>query len=60
MNSIGKALATLLLLAAVMAYTIYNYAIGRTNDTAFLVYMVILWLPALNILRSLFTDSKNR
>ena len=60
MNKLVKILLTLLLMAAVLAYTVYNYAIGRTNQGAFLVYVAILLIPSVNLVNILIQELKNR
>jgi hypothetical protein len=59
-NKTAKTLLTLLLMAAVIAYTIYNYIPGRTNQTTFLVYMVILGIPFVNMIRILIQERDGR
>ena len=60
MNKTAKTLLTLLLMAAVIAYTIYNYISGRTNQTTFLIYMVILGIPFANMIRILIQERDGR
>ena len=60
MNKITKALLTLLAMAAVIAYTVYNYVSGRTNQMTFLVYMGVLCIPMLNMVNLLIQELKNR
>ena len=60
MNKIVKILLTLLLMAAVFAYTVYNYTIGRTNQGTFLVYVAILLIPSVNLVNILIQELKNR
>ena len=60
MNKTAKTLLTLLLMAAVIAYTIYNYLSGGTNQTTFLVYMVILGIPFVNMIRILIQERDGR
>ena len=60
MNSITKILSTLLLMAAVMGYTIYNYITGKIDTTYLLVFVVILGIPFVNIINILIRDWKNK
>lgn len=60
MNKITKILLTLLAMAAVMAYTVYNYVSGRTDQMSFLIYMGILCIPMVNMVNILIQELKNR
>jgi len=60
MNKLTKIILALLLMAAVIAYTFYNYAVGRTEQFAFLVYIVILGIPFVNMVNILIQELKNR
>ena len=60
MNRTPKTLLTLLLMAAVIAYTIYNYVSGKTDQMTFLVYMVILGVPFVNMIRILIQERDDR
>ena len=60
MNKLTKILLALLLMAAVIAYTVYNYVNGRTEQFAFFVYIVILGIPFVNMVNILIQELKNR
>ena len=60
MNKLTKILLTLLLMAAVLGYTIYNYTAGKTDQFTFLVFMVILGIPFVNMINILIQELKNR
>ena len=60
MNKLTKTFLSLLLIAAVMAYTVYNFLAGKTDQFAFLVYLVILGIPFVNMLNILIQELKNR
>ena len=60
MNKLTKIILSLLLIAAVLAYTIYNYTAGKTDQFAFLVFTVILGIPFVNMVNILIQELKNR
>ena len=60
MNNITKSLLTLLLMAAVLGYTIFNYLTGKISMTYFLVFAVILGIPFVNLVNILLQELKNR
>ena len=60
MNKLTKLILSLLLMTAVMGYTIYNFVTGRTEQVSFLVYMVILGIPFVNMVNLLIQELKNR
>ena len=60
MNKLTKLTLSLLLMTAVMGYTIYNFATGQTEQFSFLVYMVILGIPFVNMVNLLIQELKNR
>ena len=60
MKTSGNHIATIVLMLAVIGYTIYNYVSGRTDFTIFVVCMMLLCLPLLNIIRILIRDWKNK
>lgn len=51
MKSLGRLILSVLLILAVMGYTIYNYSTGRTDFSMFLVSMAVLCLPLFNMVR---------
>jgi hypothetical protein len=60
MNKLTKIMLSLLLIAAVMAYTVYNFTSGKTDQFTFLVYLVILGIPFVNMVNILIQELKNR
>ncbi|MBQ8833898.1 MAG: hypothetical protein IJ001_03125 [Oscillospiraceae bacterium] len=60
MNQITKAVLTLLLIGAVLVYTIMNYVNGRTDFTMFLVCIVILGIPMVNMINLLIQELKKK
>lgn len=60
MNNIVKMILALLSMAAVIAYTIYNYTIGQTDLTMMTVCIIILAFPFVNILNLLIQELKNK
>ena len=60
MNKLTKIILSLLLMTAVIGYTIYNFVIGQTEQVSFVVYMVILGIPFVNMINLLIQEWKNR
>ena len=60
MNKITKILLALLLMTAVLAYTVYNFMIGQTNQFSFFVYVAIMGIPYVNMVNILIQELKNR
>ena len=60
MNKTKKPILALVLIAAVMGYTVYNYLAGKTDLFSFLVYLVILGIPFVNMVNILIQELKNR
>ena len=60
MTKLTKILLTLLLMTAVLAYTVYNFATGRSDMTSFLVYALILGIPYVNLVNLAIQELKNR
>ena len=60
MNKLTKILLSLLLIAAVMGYTVYNFAAGKTDRFSCLVFLVILGIPFVNMVNILIQELKNR
>lgn len=56
MQSKGRTLGTIVLILAVIGYTIWNYMNGKTDFTMFLVCMALLCLPLFNIVRILISQ----
>lgn len=51
MKSMGRLIASVVLILAVMGYSIYNYTTGRIDFNMFVVSMVIMALPLFNMVR---------
>ena len=60
MNKLTKIILSLLQMAAVIAYTVYNFTAGKTDQFDFLVYLVILGIPFVNMINILIQELKNR
>ena len=60
MNKLTKILLSLLLIAAVLGYTVYNYISGKTDMFSFLVFVAILGIPFVNMVNILIQELKNR
>ena len=60
MGKITKILLALVLMTAVLAYTVYNFAIGQTNQFSFLVYVAIMAVPYVNLVNILIQELKDR
>ena len=58
MNNTKRAIATIVLVLGVMFYTVMNYINGKTNFTMFLVCIVILGIPLVNMFRILIEERK--
>ena len=60
MNNVKKAFLTLILIVAVLAYTVFNFVSGKISMSYLLVFSVILGIPFVNILNILIQDLKTR
>ena len=60
MKSTTKALLSILLILAVIGYTVMNYLSGKTETTAFLVFMAILCLPLVNMINILIQQLREK
>ena len=60
MKPIVKILGTILLILAVMAYTIYNYTTGKTDSKMFLVSMALLGYVLIGMINQLIQHLKNK
>lgn len=60
MNLVIKKILLIVLLLAVLGYTVYNYTTGGSHVLYFIVAALILLFPLINITRSLIDDLKNR
>lgn len=53
MKPITKIIGTIVLILAVMVYTVYNYSTGRTDFTFFVVAMALLTYPLVGMVNQL-------
>ena len=53
MENFKKILPTLLLMLAVLAYTLYNYGAGKFGTGDLMIYLGIMLLPLLGMINSL-------
>ena len=60
MDMIKKSILTILLLLAVMGYTVWNYVSGRTDTVMFLVCMAIMGIPLVNMVNILIQEWKKK
>ena len=60
MKPIVKILCTILLILAVMAYTIYNYTTGKTDSKMFLVSMALLGYVLIGMVNQLIQHLKSK
>ena len=60
MNNFKKAFLTLILIVAVLAYTVFNFVRGEISMSYLLVFSVILGIPFVNIVNILIQELKNR
>lgn len=59
MNPIVKIIATIVLILAVMAYTVFNYTTGKTDSKMFLVSMALLGYVLIGMVNQLIQHLKN-
>jgi len=55
-----KMILTLVTIAAVMAYTVFNFITGEISMSYFMIFAVILGIPFLNILNLLIQELKKK
>ena len=60
MSNITKMILSLVVMAAVIGYTVFNFLRGQISMTYFLVFMAILCIPFLNMINLLIQELKNR
>ena len=60
MNIVKKSILTIVTILAVMAYTVWNYASGRTDTVMFLVCMAIMGIPLVNMINLLIQERKKK
>ena len=60
MNPIVKIIGTLVLILAVMAYTVFNYFTGKTDMKFFIVAMALLAYVLAGMINQLIQHLKNK
>ena len=60
MNTVGKAVAVMVFMVAVMGYTVFNYLSGKIDMTMFAVCILIMGIPLFNIVNILIQQWKNK
>ena len=60
MDTIKKSILTIVTILIVMAYTVWNYATGKTDTVMFLVCMAIMGLPLVNMINLLIQEWKKK
>jgi len=60
MKNLGKAVAMILFMLAVLGYTVYNYLTGKIDMTMFVVFVVIMGIPLFNMVNILIQQWKNK
>ena len=53
-----KAVLTIVTMLMVMGYTVWNYVSGKTDFVMFLVCMVIMGIPLVNMINILIEERK--
>ena len=60
MNNITKAILAIIVMVAVLAYTILNYLNGKTEFTMLVVSMAIIGIPLVNMINILIQELKKK
>ena len=60
MNNIKKIILMIIVMVAVIGYTIFNYVSGKTDLVFFLVCIVIVGLPLANMINILIQELKKK
>ena len=60
MNQITKAILAIIVMVAVLAYTILNYVNGRTEFNMLVVSMVIIGIPLVNMINIVIQELKKK
>ena len=60
MSNIAKAIMTIAITLAVMAYSVWNYVNGKTDLVMFVVCMAIMGMPMLNMIRLLIEEGRKK
>ena len=60
MDNVKKGILAILVMLAVMAYTVWNYIQGKTDLIMFLVCMAILGIPMMNMINLLIQEMKKK
>lgn len=60
MNTVGRTVAMMVFMVAVMGYTVFNYLSGKIDMTMFVVCMLIMGIPLFNMVNILIQQWKNK
>ena len=60
MKAFAKPLGLIVLMLAVIGYTVYNYLNGKIDSAMFLVSIAILGLPLINMVNLLIQEWKKK
>lgn len=60
MKTAGKTIGLIVLMVAVMGYTVFNYTAGKIDMSMFLCSMVIIGIPLFNMVNILLREWKNK
>jgi len=60
MDNKKKSILTIVAMLAVMGYTVWNYATRKTTMTMFIVFMIILGIPLVNMINILIQEWKKK
>ena len=60
MDTVKKSILTILFMLVVMAYTVWNYATGKTDMVMFLVCLAIMGIPMVNMINILIEEFKKK
>lgn len=60
MENVKKGIFAILVILAVMAYTVWNYVQGKTDLVMFLVCMAIMGIPLVNMINLMVQELKKK
>ena len=60
MNSVTKALLSIVLILAVIGYTVMNFIAGKTPLLTFVIFMAILCVPLVNMINILIQQLRDK
>ena len=60
MDTVKKSILTILVMLAVMGYTVVNYINGKIDLVMFVVCMAIMGIPMLNMINLLIQEIKKK